>query len=269
MALRVLFVLLLALNLAAAAWLLLAVAPAPVAPAATDKGVPLLPLLSERPATASSNGSAAAPRIDAAADGHHGAAPLATPTPAAAGTSPTAPTAPAAAASVATPAKPVSAQAPSTPAPRSYTCVALGPFATQADLRSARQALQGQSARQRTRQEQATQSRGWWVYLPASRSREDALALAKRLSAKGIDDYFVVGAGGQPNTISLGLFKDPANARKRREQVLQAGFPAQLTERTETVPEYWLDLALADGTRLDWRSRVHLAGVGLRATGCF
>ena len=183
-----------------------------------------------------------------------------------------------AAASVATAAPAVSAPTPAaTPAatptpptpPRqiSYTCMALGPFATPVDLRNARNALGGQAARMRSRQEQTTQTSGWWVYLPGGGSRDKALELGRRLAAANVGEYFIVSGGDQPNTVSLGLFKDPANARRRRDQVVAAGFPAQMTERTESVPEYWLDVVLADNGRSDWRSRLH--GVGSHSTGCF
>ncbi|TNY25746.1 sporulation protein, partial [Fulvimonas soli] len=99
--------------------------------------------------------------------------------------------------------------------------------------------------------------------------RAQALALAGRLEAAHVGEYFVVGSGDQSNTISLGLFKDPANARKRRDEVVAAGFPAQMSERVETVPEYWLDVAVADPGRFDWRRRVRAEGVGSHSTGCF
>lgn len=239
MVLRLLFVLLIALNIAVGAWLLLGQDDAHVR-SATDPDVPALHLLSERPAPPAS-------------------APV------------TATTAPVpAAASTPVPATPASAaNARSNSSSRVYTCIAIGPFATPLDLRNARSALTAQASRMRSRQEQTTQSRGWWVYLPASASRDQALAQARRLSAANIKDYFVVGSGDQPNTVSLGLFKDPANARKRRDEVAAAGFPAQMSERTETVPEYWLDLAVADNAHFDWRSRVRNNTVGSHSTGCF
>lgn len=219
MFLRLLFVLLTALNIAVGAWLLLG---QPYARGGTpsDPGVAELRLLSEMP--------------------------------------------------VPGPAATVPAPAAVTP-PRnlSYSCLALGPFATPQDLRNARQALSAQATRMRSRQEQASQTSGWWVYLPAAGSRTQALAVARQLAARGIDDYFVVSSGDQPNTISLGLFKDPANARKRRDEVIAAGFPARMTERSESVPEYWLDLMVADGGSFDWRSRVRAAGIGSHGTGCF
>lgn len=218
MFLRLLFVLLTALNIAVGAWLLLG---QPYARGGTpsDPDVAELRLLSELPEP----GPAATAAV-----------PAATP-----------------------------------PRNLSYSCLALGPFATPQDLRNARQALSAQATRMRSRQEQANQTSGWWVYLPAAGSRAQALAVARQLAARNIDDYFVVSSGDQPNTISLGLFKDPANARKRRDEVVAAGFPARMNERSESVPEYWLDLVVADGSNLDWRSRVRTSGIGSHSTGCF
>lgn len=254
MVLRLLFVLLIALNIAVGAWLWLGQDEGHMR-RATEPGVPSLRLLSERPAPAASIAS-----TDAA--------------PTRASSAPVAPVASVPAPAVVPPPAPASRPSPASTVARNpnshvYTCVAIGPFATQLDMRNARTALSAQAARMRSRQEQTTQSRGWWVYLPASPTRDQALATARRLNAANVKDYFVVGAGGQPNTISLGLFKDPANARKRRDEVVAAGFAAQMSERTETVPEYWLDLAIADSPRFDWRSRVRTPGIGSHSTGCF
>ncbi len=246
MLVRLFFVLLIALNIAVGAWLWLGQDDARNRSAA-DSGVPQLRLLSERPVAPEP-----VPVTPATSGATAQASSVSGPTTAAAATV-------APAAELPRPA----------PKPNSFTCISIGPFPTPQDMRTARAALTAQAARMRSRQEQTTQSRGWWVYLPASASREQALEQARRLSAAHIDDYFVVGSGGQPNTISLGLFKDPANARKRRDEVVAAGFSALMTERTETVPEYWLDLAVADGSRFDWRSKVRGPGVGSHSTGCF
>ena len=220
MFLRLLFILLAALNIAVGAWLLLGQPYAHVG-SPTDPGVPELRLLSQIPASAASSvGSDVQGGV--AADATH-----------------------------------------------SYSCITLGPFDTPQDLRNARQALASRIARSRSRQEQTSQTTGWWVYLPAAASRAQALEQARQLGAHDISDYFVVGSGDQANTISLGLFRDPANARKRLDQVLAAGFPARMSERSESVPEYWLDLVVADGSHLDWRKYVNASGIGSRKAGCF
>jgi hypothetical protein len=249
MFLRLLFVLLIALNIAVGAWLLLGQDDVH-GRSATDAGVPELHLLSERPPAPS---SAPAPASPATTAGAASAATSAGPTPTAA---------PAAQAAASAPVPP-----PQPSRPNTYTCMALGPFATQVDMRNARSALTSQAARMRQRQEQTTQTTGWWVYLPGGGSRDKALEIGRRLAAANVGEYFVVSSGDQSNTISLGLFKDPANARRRREQVVAAGFPAQMTERTESVAEYWLDVVIADNGHADWRNRVR--GVGSHSTGCF
>lgn len=220
MFLRLLFVLLMALNLVVGVWLWLGQPYAQhVSPA--DPGVAELRLLSELPGEATSVSAAA--------------------------------------------------EAPSPPRNdiASERCLTLGPFATPQDVRNARQALASQTVRMRSRQELTRQTTSWWVYLPAAASRAKALEQARQLDRKQISDYFVISTGDQSNTISLGLFKDPANARKRRDELVAAGFPAQINERTENVPEYWLDL-VEDGTaRLDWRQRIHDADVGAHDSRCF
>lgn len=235
MFLRLLFVLLIALNIAVGAWLLLGqddVRGRSVA----DPGVPVLQLLSEVPSPAASAAAAfASPAVPVPTD--------------------TAAAAP-------------SASAPAPPA-ASYSCMSLGPFPTEQQLNEARSRLAARSVRMRSRQEQTTRNRGWWVYLPAAVSHEQAVEQARRLGARHITDVVVVSGGEQPNTISLGLFKDPDNARKRRDEVAAAGFHPEVTERAERVPEYWLDLVLPDGASLDWHKQVPLAGVGSHSTGCF
>ncbi|MEO8810634.1 MAG: SPOR domain-containing protein [Rhodanobacter sp.] len=220
MFLRLLFIVLVALNIAMGAWLLLGQPYAHVG-SATDAGVPELRLLSEMPeSVATSPGPSDTGGL--AADATH-----------------------------------------------RYICITLGPFNTPQDLRNARQALAGQVARTRSRQQQTGQNAGWWVYLPTVASRTQALEQARQLEAHGIDDYFVVGSGDQANTISLGVFKDPANARKRLDQVLAAGFSARMGERSGSAPEYWLDLMVSEGTDLDWRSHVSASGIDAHRTGCF
>ncbi|MFC5526895.1 SPOR domain-containing protein [Rhodanobacter ginsengisoli] len=223
MFLRLLFVLLSALNIAVGAWLLLG-QPYAHGGSPSDPGVAELRLLSELPESSSVAAASSVPASPAKDGSQPGV---------------------------------------------SYSCLTLGPFATPQDLRNARQALTAQVARMRSRQEQASQTSGWWVYLPAAGSRAQALEQARQLDERHIDDYFVVSSGDQSNTISLGLFKDPANARKRRDEVVAAGFPARMIERSESVPEYWLDLVVADSARFDWRSLVNASGVGSHSASCF
>jgi len=289
MLLRLMFVLLIALNIAVAAWLLLgesgthAVDPA-------DKGVPTLKLLAELPApSATAQAPAATPSVSGSAAT---LALAAAATPArvpeekstAVSTPPVAPAVTAATPASREPAKkaPVEGAAKAallasastvdapTSAKRSYRCLAIGPFTNQVDLRSTRTALAPRTVRSRQRQEQTSESHGWRVFLPAQATRDLALAQARRLEAKGVKDYFVVSAAGEmQNSVALGLFHDPANAKKRRDDVIAAGFPARMSERTEVTPVWWLDVVVPDDANADVRRGIRSPGASAKPTGCF
>ena len=225
MFLRLLFVLLAALNIAVGAWLLLG-QPYPRGGNPTDSGIPELHLLSETAMPASSAPASVATQASAALTGAD---------------------------------QDLEARA----------CLTLGPFATPQDLRAAREALATRVLRMRSRQEQASQNAGWWVYLPPAANHAQTLALARRLEASQITDYYVVSSGEQANTISLGLFKDPANARKRLEQVIAAGFQARMAERSEVAPQYWLDLVVDNRNHFNWAERIHAPNVSSHSASCF
>ena len=269
MLLRLLFVLLIALNIAVAAWLLLGDS-ATHAVDPTDGGVPKLKLLAELPAPP---GSAAPPAASSAVavPASVAASPkVASSTAAPATTPPATPPAKPATKAVAGDTLLAPPESAPTSPRRSYRCLALGPFANQVDLRAARTAIAPRTVRSRQRQEQTSESHGWRVFLPALATREQALAQARRLDAKGIKDYFVVTAQGDlQNSVALGLFHDPANARKRRDEVIAAGFPARMSERTEITPVWWLDVVVPDESGTDIRRSIRTPGITARTTGCF
>jgi hypothetical protein len=150
--------------------------------------------------------------------------------------------------------------APEAPSPAS-TCLSLGPFSTPADLRKAMNTLMPQVESIQFREVAAVSLRGYRVFLPAAGSRAQALETARALSAKGISDYYVVTAGDQQDTISLGIFRELENATKRREQVAALGYNPSIETRTEPVQQWWIDLAAAPG--FDWQAA--LPGTALKA----
>jgi cell division septation protein DedD len=218
---RMLFLLLLALNIGVGCWLYFAPqAAAPQLPA-TDPGVPRLELLSEQEHPGDANAAELASAPESAAD------------------------------------------------LRNDSCRSIGPFATQADMRAALNALTPLVTRIQYREAHATETRGYWVYLPATSSREQALGIARQLSAKGVRDYYVVTAGDQQNTISLGLFRDKGNADKRRSEVAAIGFSPELVTRTEELPVYWVDFATDPQHPFDWHTRVATRDLREEVVTCF
>ena len=153
------------------------------------------------------------------------------------------------------------------PMPERPACMSLGPFGTPAELRAAMNALTPLAARIQYREVPATEVRGYRVFLSAAASREEALAAARQLAARGVRDYYVVTAGDQENTVSLGLFRDLANAEKRRDELSVQGFTAVLEPRTEDAAQWWIDLAAEPG--FDWKALLPAArDVQARPVAC-
>ncbi len=205
---RILFLLLLALNIGAASWLYSTPRDAGAVLPATDPGVSRLVLLSENEHDSVAGNAEMASPAETRADLQHD------------------------------------------------TCATIGPFSTQADMRAAVTALTPLVARIQFRESHAIAARGYWVYLPAPANRERALAIARELSNKGLSDYYIVTAGEQPNTISLGLFRDPANAEKRRNEILALGFRPEVSQRSDEVQVYWIDYAQNGSESVDWRAQI-------------
>ena len=149
-------------------------------------------------------------------------------------------------------------------------CLRVGPFPSQADLRRAMTTLTPHVERIQFRESRTSQSRGFLVFLPPPANREEALGIARQLSAKGVRDYYVVTAGNQQNSISLGLFRERANADRRQAEISALGFTPAVTERVEELPVYWLDLAVAPSAAFDWRDYLpDFIDVGDQPIPCF
>lgn len=137
-------------------------------------------------------------------------------------------------------------------APEARDCLQLGPWVTQVDLRRAMNVLTPVANRIQFRETREIIRRGYRIFLPSPGSREQALGIARELSARGLTDYYVVTAGNDQNSISLGLFRDENNANARLRQVRAQGFDAQLEPRNDELPQYWIDIDVDQG--VDWRA---------------
>ncbi|KFN42646.1 SPOR domain-containing protein [Arenimonas oryziterrae] len=146
-------------------------------------------------------------------------------------------------------------------------CLSIGPFGTPADLRRAMNTLLPQVGRIQYREVAATSLRGYRVFLPAAGNREQALATARELAAHGITDYYVVTAGDQQNTVSLGIFRDLANARTRHDEIAALGYDATIEARTEQAPQWWIDVAASTG--FDWRRVLTDPALQSASADCF
>jgi len=131
-------------------------------------------------------------------------------------------------------------------------CFTIGPLVTQVQQQRARDRLRPFADRIRLRTTEADRDRGWWVFVTAA-SRTAAIETARELAERGVDDYFVVADAELPNAVSLGLFEELDNARRRQADIRKLGFDAQLSVRREIVPQFWIDYQIDPGDRAPWR----------------
>ena len=223
MAWRTFAVFLLALNLAAFTFAWLNPKPAPPAPSATEPNVTTLVLLSERDAEQ----MRAASQVAGSTSGN---------------------TQPEAGTPASNPATTELASVVPVIDDAQY-CERIGPIREAEAAASLRARLGALSAAAEVKEVEEMQIRGYWVYLPQSVDREAALALARQLAAGGIRDYYVVTAGANENTISLGMFSDRINADKRVQQIAALGFNPKRIERGDLEKRYWVEYRAATDSK--------------------
>jgi hypothetical protein len=152
--------------------------------------------------------------------------------------------------------------------PAGVYCARLGPFIAAEQAKTLLTAIAPQVARVQVREEAVKRSRGFWVYLTGYDDRTAALAAARQLSAGGVRDYYVVTAGEQENTISLGVFKDTLNANHRRAEIQALGFYPKVQERSDSGTQYWIEYQSRDGKKLTNKQIPALARVSSRDLAC-
>jgi hypothetical protein len=95
------------------------------------------------------------------------------------------------------------------------------------------------------RQESQRTPKGYWVYLPPSKSYQAAKRKVAEMQKKGLTDLFIMGNGSQKNAISLGLFKSKEAAEDRFTQVKNLGLKAVFETQYRLSQQSWLDMSVA------------------------
>ena len=142
---------------------------------------------------------------------------------------------------------PAAASAATTVVTAAPHCYALGPFSDAGKIAAARRQLQSRVARLHVREQASGPRRDWRVWLPPQADRAAAQALVERIAAAGFADYYIVAAGEEANSISLGLYGSEASARRRETALREAGFASVRAEAVgEATPTTtWIDVASA------------------------
>ena len=121
-------------------------------------------------------------------------------------------------------------------------CFTLGPFKEQPEVDEASKRLGKINAEFHQRSKIEQEQYGYRVYLKSFSTREEAISESRKLSDKGIRDYYIISDDSDhKNGISLGLFRKKTGAVRRMAQIRRFDFKPQMEIRYRDTTIYWLD----------------------------
>ncbi|MCP4406360.1 MAG: SPOR domain-containing protein [Gammaproteobacteria bacterium] len=123
----------------------------------------------------------------------------------------------------------------------SRKCYSLGPFEKVSEADRAEQGIKITGMRVTRRVEMESILKGYWVYLPPTKSFAMARKVSKALASKGIKDYYILHEGENKNAISLGLYNKTAFARNRLKKIKSLGYKPVMKGNYRDKVRYWLD----------------------------
>ncbi len=130
-------------------------------------------------------------------------------------------------------------------------CLSLGPFTDDAEFEAALLRLSAMGLVGAQRRAQGQIWVGYWIYLPSTGNREQAVALVEALRTKGVSDIYIEPAGERENAVSLGVFSERVRAQRRYREIRDLGFEPQIARRNRQGTVYWLDFVPDEKLRID------------------
>jgi len=149
---------------------------------------------------------------------------------------------------------PAAGDAPSARAAVAQTCVSVGPFRELSQAATAAANLRAGGLDPVQRAVEGDIWVGYWVYLAAIPTLDEAEAILAKLQDSGIADSYVIPNSDTGNLISLGVFSEIARAGSRLSEVREQGYEATISDRTRRATVYWVDVLLDEGRALDFES---------------
>lgn len=130
-------------------------------------------------------------------------------------------------------------------------CLSLGPFMDDAELAAAQLRLGAMGLTGEKRLAEGQIWVGYWIYLPPTDERADAVAMMGALRKRGVMDLYIEPAGEWENAVSLGVFSERPRAQRRFREIRDLGFEPQIARRNRQGTVYWLDFVPDETVRID------------------
>jgi hypothetical protein len=248
---RNLFLVLVLANLAFAAWHTWYAPLTPVLHAA-DSTLPSITLVSEVPVDLHTAGSVndAQLKPTAAEPAPVGEAPSAPPPVAAAAPAP--PPAPVVVTSP--PKETVATAAPTGGEGAGGRCTTIGPFRELSQAATAAATLRTAGFEPEQRVAEGDIWIGYWVYIQAIPSMDEANQILAKVRESGITDSYVIPNSDSGTLVSLGVFSEISGVSRRRDEVRALGFEPHVVDRTRRATVYWVEVTLRGDQSVDFES---------------
>lgn len=120
-------------------------------------------------------------------------------------------------------------------------CYSLGPFTNKVEADNAQELLKEEKVETKSIRLRDNSRSGYWVILPVSDSRNEALQHIKKLKKLKIKDYFLVVTGPYKNAVSLGVFSQKNLARRRVDEMIRHGFIPRMESVALPRKVYWVN----------------------------
>ena len=131
-------------------------------------------------------------------------------------------------------------------------CLSVGPFRELSQVTSAAANLREDGLEPRQRAGQGQIWTGYWVYLEQLESLAAAREMRDVLHEDGLSDAYIIPDSDSGILISLGIFSEIIRASRVSERAHELGFEATIADRVRDANVYWIDVNVAEGTRLDF-----------------
>lgn len=123
-------------------------------------------------------------------------------------------------------------------------CYTLGPYTDRGLVSQIESQIINDVLDFQVREREEQELHRYWVHLPPYNNRNDARKASRELAKKNVKDYYIIQKGDAKNSISLGHFREKANADVRVKKVSRLGFNPEIEVIYRKYNIYWLDYSL-------------------------
>jgi cell division septation protein DedD len=133
-------------------------------------------------------------------------------------------------------------------------CTTIGPFRELSQAATAAATLRTAGFEPEQRVAEGDIWIGYWVYIQAIPSIDEANKILAKVRESGIADSYVIPNSDSGTLVSLGVFSEISGVSRRRDEVRALGFEPHVVDRTRRATVYWVNVTLNADQSIDFES---------------